>query len=152
MTTSNNSSYSTPLENCVPVPCSLDQTLSPKCKCAYPYTGTLSLRAPSFSDLGNATVFVTLQLTLMQSFQLNDKPVDSVSLSNARKNTYQYLELTLKLFPSGQDRFNRTGISSIAFLLSNQTYKPPSMFGPYYFIGDDYVNYMNDTGKSDSTW
>ncbi|KAL9320673.1 hypothetical protein ACSQ67_012512 [Phaseolus vulgaris] len=143
--TKSNDSYSTPPENCVPVPCSSDQTLSPKCKCAYPYTGTLFLRAPSFSDLGNQTVFVTLQLTLMQSFQVHNKPVDSVSLSNPRKNIYQYLELTLKLFPSGQDRFNRTGISSIAFLLSNQTYKPPSMFGPYYFIADDYENYMNDT-------
>ncbi|KAK8468840.1 hypothetical protein PHAVU_006G133400 [Phaseolus vulgaris] len=143
--TTSNDSYSTPPENCVPVPCSSDQTLSPKCKCAYPYTGTLFLRAPSFSDLGNQTVFVTLQLTLMQSFQVHNKPVDSVSLSNPRKNIYQYLELTLKLFPSGQDRFNRTGISSIAFLLSNQTYKPPSMFGPYYFIADDYENYMNDT-------
>ncbi|WVY94674.1 hypothetical protein V8G54_033762 [Vigna mungo] len=142
--TSNNS-YSTPPENCVPVPCSLDQTLSPKCKCAYPYTGTLNLRAPSFSDLGNETVYVTLQLSLVQSFQHNDIPVDSVSLSNPRKNTYQYLELTLKVFPSGQDRFNRTGISSLAFILSNQTYKPPSMFGPYYFTSDDYENFMNDT-------
>ncbi|XP_017437263.2 leucine-rich repeat receptor protein kinase HPCA1 isoform X2 [Vigna angularis] len=143
--TTPNNSYSTPPENCVPVPCSLDQTLSPKCKCAYPYTGTLNLRAPSFSALENETVYITLQLSLMQSFQHNDIPVDSVSLSNPRKNTYQYLELTLKVFPSGQDRFNRTGISSVAFILSNQTYKPPSMFGPYYFTSDDYENFMNDT-------
>ncbi|KAK7412782.1 hypothetical protein VNO78_04403 [Psophocarpus tetragonolobus] len=154
-----NDSYITPQNNCVPVPCSLEQTLSPNCKCAYPYTGTLFLRAPSFSDLGNKTVFATLELSLMQSFQLYDKPVDSVSLSNPRKNIDQYLELTLAIFPLGQERFNRTGISGIGFMLSNQTYKPPPMFGPYYFIANQYGNYMNDSalevpvssGKSSNT-
>ncbi|KAG5011566.1 hypothetical protein JHK86_023827 [Glycine max] len=144
--TKSNDSYSTPPDNCVPVPCSLDQTLSPECKCAYPYEGTLVLRAPSFSDLENKTIFVTLESSLMESFQLHKKPVDSISLSNPRKNIYQYLELTLKIFPLGQDRFNRTGISDIGFLLSNQTYKPPPMFGPYYFIADEYENYVDNSG------
>ncbi|KAH1208836.1 putative leucine-rich repeat receptor-like protein kinase [Glycine max] len=143
--TKSNDSYSTPPDNCVPVPCSLDQTLSPKCKCAYPYTGTLFLRAPSFSDLENETVFVTLEYSLMESFQLHMKPVNSVSLSNPRKNIYQYLELTLKIFPFGQGRFNRTGVSGIGFLLSNQTYKPPAMFGPYYFIADEYEHYVDNS-------
>lgn len=149
--TKSNDSYSTPPDNCVPVPCSLDQTLSPECKCAYPYEGTLVLRAPSFSDLENKTIFVTLESSLMESFQLHKKPVDSISLSNPRKNIYQYLELTLKIFPLGQDRFNRTGISDIGFLLSNQTYKPPAMFGPYYFIADEYEHYVDNSGKSGST-
>jgi len=87
----------------------------------------------------------------MESFQLHKKPVDSISLSNPRKNIYQYLELTLKIFPLGQDRFNRTGISDIGFLLSNQTYKPPPMFGPYYFIADEYENYVDNSGKCVST-
>ncbi|KAL5157856.1 putative leucine-rich repeat receptor-like protein kinase [Glycine soja] len=143
--TKSNDSYSTPPDNCVPVPCSLDQTLSPKCKCAYPYTGTLFLRAPSFSDLENETVFVTLEYSLMESFQLHMKPVNSVSLSNPRKNIYQYLELTLKIFPFGQGRFNQTGVSGIGFLLSNQTYKPPAMFGPYYFIADEYEHYVDNS-------
>ncbi|TKY72323.1 leucine-rich repeat receptor protein kinase [Spatholobus suberectus] len=154
-----NDSYTTPPNNCVPVPCSLDQTLSPNCKCAYPYTGIFTLRAPSFSDLGNKTVFVKLESNLMQSFQDHDEPVDSVSLSNPRWNTYQYLDLTLKVFPSGQDRFNRKGISAIAFLFSNQTYKPPPMYGPYYFIGDEYDHYKDNSvlegpvtsGKSSNT-
>lgn len=88
----------------------------------------------------------------MQSFRLHDKPVDSVSLSNPRMNAYQYLDVTLRMFPSGQDHFNRTGISGIGFLFSNQTYKPPEMFGPIYFLADKYENYMNDSGKSDSTY
>ncbi|KAL2341485.1 hypothetical protein Fmac_009425 [Flemingia macrophylla] len=134
-----NDSYSTPPNNCVPIPCSLEQTLSPNCVCAYAYTGTLYFRAPSFSDLGNKTVFVTLESHLMKFFQSHEEPVDSVSLSNPRKKTD--LELTLKIFPSGQDRFNRTRLSGIAFLLSNQTYKPPLMFGPYIFKADDYDDF-----------
>ncbi|KAJ1420954.1 Serine-threonine/tyrosine-protein kinase, catalytic domain [Sesbania bispinosa] len=143
-----NDSYKTPPNNCVPATCSSDQILSPHCKCAYPYTGTLTFRGPSFSGLGNDTVFVNLELSLMQSFQLYETPVDSVSLSNPRKDVdrIQYLELTLQVFPSGQDRFNRSGISGIAFLLSNQTYKPPAMFGPYYYIADTYEHYLDDLG------
>jgi len=141
----NNDTYTTPLNNCVPVECNRNQILSPKCKCAYPYTGTLTLRAPSFSDVRNKTVFAMLEFTLMESFRLHEKPVDSVSLSNPRKNAYQYLDLSLEIFPSGQDSFNRTGISGIGFMLSNQTYKPPAeTFGPYYFIADKYEDYLND--------
>ncbi|XP_057430459.1 leucine-rich repeat receptor protein kinase HPCA1 isoform X2 [Lotus japonicus] len=140
-----NDSYTTPPNNCVHVACSSDQILSPNCKCAYPYTGTLTFRATSFSETGNETIFANLEFSLMQSFQLYDKPVDSVSLSNPRRGSVQYLDLTLKVFPSGQDHFNRTGISSIAFMLSNQTYKPPKMFGPYYFIGDTYEHFVDDS-------
>lgn len=147
-----NDSYTTPPNNCVPVSCSSDQILSPNCKCAYPYTGTLTFRATSFSETGNETIFANLGFSLMQSFQLYDKPVDSVSLSNPRRGSVQYLDLTLQVFPSGQDHFNRTGISGIAFMLSNQTYKPPKMFGPYYFIGDTYEHFVDDSGKLDSTY
>ncbi|GKV31591.1 hypothetical protein SLEP1_g40268 [Rubroshorea leprosula] len=46
-----------------------------------------------------------------------------------------YLLLHLSIFPYGQDRFNRTGISTIAFIFSNQSYKPPSnLDGPYFFL------------------
>ncbi|XP_027187019.1 leucine-rich repeat receptor protein kinase HPCA1-like isoform X3 [Cicer arietinum] len=143
--TKTNDSYTTPTNNCVPITCTSNQILSPKCKCAYPYTGTLTLRAPSFSDLGNKTVFAMLEYTLMESFRNHDKPVDSVSLSNPRKNVYQYLDLNLEIFPSDQVSFDRTAISGIGFILSNQTYKPPPIFGPFYFIADKYEHYLNDS-------
>ncbi|XP_045803745.1 leucine-rich repeat receptor protein kinase HPCA1 [Trifolium pratense] len=141
-----NDTYTTPLDNCIPVECNLNQILSPKCKCAYPYTGTLTLRAPSFSDLGNKSVFVMLEKTLMESLISHDKPVDSVSISNPRKSTDQYLDLSLQIFPSDKESFNRTGISGIGFMLSNQTYKPPGdIFGPFYFIADKYEHYLEDS-------
>ncbi|XP_037496979.1 probable leucine-rich repeat receptor-like protein kinase At5g49770 [Jatropha curcas] len=128
------SSYSTPPNNCVPASCTANKTSSPNCKCSYPYTGLLVFRAPSFSDLGNFTTYTSLQQKMMDSFRSNQLPVDSVSLSNPRKDSSLYLDLNLKIFPSGHDRFNRTIISGIGFVLSNQTFKPPHMFGPYYFI------------------
>lgn len=124
--------------NCEPIPCSSNQISSPNCKCAYPYTGLLVLRAPSFSDLENTTIYMSLQRHLMDSFTSNELPVDSVSLSNPRKDSSEYLELKLQVFPSNQDHFSQKVISQIGFMLSNQTFKPPKQFGPYYFRGDSY--------------
>jgi hypothetical protein len=80
----------------------------------------------------------------MQCFQNFSLPVDSVSLNNPTKDSTKNLELSLDVFPSGQDRFNRTGISIIGSLLSGQIFKPPSDFGPYYFLADLYGNYAGN--------
>lgn len=87
----------------------------------------------------------------MQSFKSHDLPVDSVLLSHPTKDSNQYLQLTLQVFPSAQDWFNRTGVLSIGFLLSNQTFKPnPQVYGPCFFIGDTY-GYFENYGKYPST-
>jgi hypothetical protein len=130
---SNTPTYFTPPNNCVPAHCSLAQVSSPNCICAYPYSGTLVFRAPSFSDLGNLSYYIDLRANLTNTFQSQKLPVDSVSLSNPYKDSSEQLEISLQVFPSGQDRFNETGISLIAFVLSNQIFKPPDFFGPFYF-------------------
>ncbi|KAM4126236.1 hypothetical protein ACB094_01G373000 [Castanea mollissima] len=129
----NTSTFSTLPNNCEPVNCNLDQDSSPNCKCAYPYKGTLFFRAPSFSDLGNPSYYIDIQGSLMKFAQSHKLPVDSVSISNLFKDSSENLEMSIQVFPSGQDRFNRTGISNIGFVLSNQTFKPPDKFGPFYF-------------------
>ncbi|XP_024452669.2 leucine-rich repeat receptor protein kinase HPCA1 isoform X1 [Populus trichocarpa] len=149
-----NSSYATPPNNCVPASCFPKQHSSPNCKCAFPYTGLLGFRAPSFSDLGNITYFSVLEKSLMNSFKSHQFPVDSVHLSQPRKDLSQYLDLNLQVFPFGQDRFNRTAILSIGFMLSNQTFKPPAQFGPFFFIGDTYLHFTGEvrgSKKSSST-
>lgn len=150
-----NSTYSSPQENCTPLPCTSDRVSSPTCKCAYPYTGTLYFRAPSFSNYGNLSIFVSLQQKLMSTFNSLNLPVDSVSLSNPIKNIDDYLLLSLSIFPSGLDYFNRTGISGIGFMLSNQTFKPPKEYGPFFFIGNSYPYFAGLTAatskKSSST-
>ncbi|KAL8208840.1 hypothetical protein R6Q57_008252 [Mikania cordata] len=133
------SSYLTPPNNCVPTTCSNSgQVSSPNCICAYPYTGNLFFRAPSFSDLGNSTIYNSLQNAMMNSFRRSQLPVDSVSLGHPTKNLDDYLVINLLIFPSGDERFNRSGILGLGFSLSNQTFKPPTAFGPYFFIGENY--------------
>ncbi|GAA0154109.1 transmembrane signal receptor [Lithospermum erythrorhizon] len=133
-----NSSYSTLPDNCLPAQCSNHQVSSRTCKCAYPYTGTLYFRAPSFSNLENSTYYEILQESMMKSFQSHQMPIDSLTLSTPTKNFNSYLVIGLQIFPSSGYHFNLTGVVTIGFLLSNQTFKPPKLFGPYFFIGDCY--------------
>ncbi|KAK1370528.1 putative leucine-rich repeat receptor-like protein kinase [Heracleum sosnowskyi] len=142
--------YSTGPNNCAPVPCSSDQVSSPNCRCAYPFTGTLFLRAPSFSYLNNPTIYKSLETPLLRSFQSIQLPVDSLSLSNPTRNLDNYLVLNLDIFPTGTDRFNHTAISGIGFVLSNQTFKPPDTFGPYIFIGHSYNDFAGEGSGSGS--
>ncbi|RDX81659.1 putative leucine-rich repeat receptor-like protein kinase, partial [Mucuna pruriens] len=138
-----NISYSTAPNNCEPVSCSSEQISSPNCICAYPYSGILTFRSPSLSDFNNKTYYLMLEEGLMQSFKSHFLPVDSVLLSHPSKDSTQYLDLSLQVFPSGQDHFNRTGTFTIGFLLSNQTFKPPKVFGPFYFLADKYEHFGN---------
>lgn len=78
---------------------------------------------------------------MMDSFQAHRLPVDSVSLKNPSTDLDDYLVISLEMFPFGQDYFNRTGVSGIGFVLSNQTFKPPDNFGPFFFIGDGYQHF-----------
>nr|XP_043621506.1 leucine-rich repeat receptor protein kinase HPCA1-like [Erigeron canadensis] len=152
--TNTNNSYLTPPNNCVPTSCSSPQVSSPNCRCSFPYTGNLFFRAPSFSDLGNSTIYDSLRNSMIRSFSLSQLPVDSISVSNPFKNVDDYLVIKLQIFPSGEERFNRTGILGLGFSLSNQTYKPPPAFGTYFFIGENYDFLLGGSGaghKSSNT-
>lgn len=128
--------YSTSLANCGSKSCPTDQKLSPQtCDCAYPYEGTMYFRAPSFRELSNVNVWHSLEMSLWVKLGLTP---GSVSLQNPFFNTDDYLQVYLQLFPSKTKRFNRSEIQKMGFYLSNQTYKPPSGFGPYFFIATPY--------------
>ncbi|KAL5539380.1 hypothetical protein UlMin_043041, partial [Ulmus minor] len=147
-----NVSYVTPKHSCNPIPCSSNKISSPNCKCAYPYTGTLFLRAPSFSNWqSSSNYFVQLEEGLTSFFKQHSYPVDTVSLSDPLRNTIQYLVMRLEVFPDGSDHFNRLDILNMGFSLSNQTFKPPKLFGPYYFIGHTYENYEESKKSSKSS-
>ncbi|XP_010521415.1 PREDICTED: probable leucine-rich repeat receptor-like protein kinase At5g49770 [Tarenaya hassleriana] len=147
------SSFSTSPENCIALlQCGSGMISSPKCSCAYPYTGTIFFRSPSFSGFVNSTYFVVLQQNITSFFQRYRYPVDSVSLSNPREDqTNHQLLIGLRIFPSGQDSFNRTGVSTVGFALSNQTYKPPDIYGPYVFRGDEYTHFSDGGNGSKSS-
>lgn len=129
--------YSTSLANCGKKQCPADQKPSPQsCECAYPYEGTMYFRGPSFRELSNANTFHKLEMSLWVKLGLTP---GSVSLQNPFFNLDDYLQVHMEIFPSGKKYFNRSEILRIGFDLSNQTFKPPPEFGPYYFIASPYL-------------
>ncbi|KAK9033018.1 hypothetical protein V6N11_018057 [Hibiscus sabdariffa] len=133
----NTKPYSTSLANCGSKSCPIDQKLSPQsCECAYPYEGTLYFRGPMFRELSNVNTFHSLEMSLWVKLGLTP---GSVFLENPFFNVDDYLQMQLALFPSGGEYFNRSEVLRIGFDLSNQTYKPPPEFGPYYFIASPYT-------------
>jgi hypothetical protein len=131
--------YSTP-KKCVglPPPCSSEQLLSPSCICSVPYRGTLFFRSPSFSDLTNGSYYSVLENGIRAKFVGYSLPVDSIAIHDPFVDVNNNLQMALEVFPDGKTHFGEQDISDIGFILSNQTYKPPAAFGPYYFIGKHY--------------
>lgn len=120
--------------------CLPSQDLSPSCICAVPYKGTLFLRAPPFSDTSNASYkyFTALEIDMKDKFIALEIPVDSISIHDLLIGPLNNMEMSLEVFPSGKLQFSESDISKLASLLSNQTYSVPQLFGPYYFIGQNY--------------
>ncbi|KAJ8624601.1 hypothetical protein MRB53_033131 [Persea americana] len=130
-------SYSTSLARCGTTYCGIDRKLNPQsCDCAYPYEGTLYFRAPLFGDVSNNSTFLQLEMRLWTVLGLTP---GSVSLQNPFFNVDGYLQVHLELFPPYGMYFNRTEIQRIGFDLTNQTFKPPHEFGPYFFIASPYI-------------
>lgn len=129
--------YSTSIANCGSKSCTSGRKLNPQsCDCAYPYEGTLYFRGPSFRELSNVNTFHSLESSLWTKLGLTP---GSVSLSNPFFNADDYLQVHVGLFPSTGKHFNRSEIQRLGFDFSNQTYKPPQVFGPYYFIASPYL-------------
>ncbi|KAG5548827.1 hypothetical protein RHGRI_014247 [Rhododendron griersonianum] len=133
-----NSTSFIPSNNCPTTVCSSNEVLSPNCKCAFPLTGTLHFISFSFSNLENSTYYKFLVGTLMSAFLSSHLPVDSVAVSDPTIDMYSYLQLTIQIFPSGQDEFNRTAVSGIGTLLNLQPFQIKDYFGPFFFISENY--------------
>lgn len=128
--------YSTNIKQCASTSCSLQQSVIPQgCACAYPYQGLLVFRAPFFRDVTNITRFQGLERSLWSALNLTP---GSVYLSHVMFNENNYLEVQLKLFHPTEMYFSRSEIQKLGFSLSNQTYKPPAEFGPYFFSAYPY--------------
>ncbi|XP_030456003.2 leucine-rich repeat receptor protein kinase HPCA1 [Syzygium oleosum] len=129
--------YSTSLASCGSKLCPIDERLNPQsCECAFPYQGTLYFRGPSFRELSNVTTFHMLEMDLWTKLNLTP---GSVSLQNPFFNLDDYLQVQLSLFPPSGKYFSRSDVQRIGFDLTNQTFKPPKPFGPYYFIASPYA-------------
>ncbi|CAD6236246.1 unnamed protein product [Miscanthus lutarioriparius] len=143
-------SYTTSVTHCGSTSCSSDQSLDPaNCGCAYPYMGMIFFRSPLFADLRNNEHFQLLEASL--STELGLQP-GSVFLSDIHFTSDNYLQVQVRLFPSIGTSFNLSEVTRIGSDLSNQNYKPPQGFGPYYFVADPYVHFAASWGiaKKDS--
>ncbi|KAI3445520.1 hypothetical protein Pfo_002185 [Paulownia fortunei] len=136
-----------PSNKCGAMSCSGNEALSSNCQCSHPYTGTLHFFSFSFTDLQNSTYYSILRGSLMSAFLSNGLPVDSVILSNPTIDIYSYLQIPLQIFPSGQDSFNRTSISTIGFLLNRQPFQI-QYFGPFFFIDEQYCCFTGSKKSS----
>lgn len=128
--------YRTSMANCVSSrTCPSDQSQNPaNCGCAFSYNGKMVFRAPFFKDVTDSVRFKELE-TSLSGLPLRG---GAVQLSDIHFNMDNYLLVQVKLFPSGT-LFNVSDIIIIGFLLSNQTFKTPRDFGPYFFIADPYI-------------
>ena len=122
------------------ISCNSNQVASPNCKCAYPYKGTKFFRGLASFDLKNKTYYKELEKSLMKTLQSSALPVDSVSLSNPTMDSSGNIELSLEVFPSGQECFNQTAITMVGFALNNLSFYPPPSFGPFYLMAFTYGN------------
>jgi hypothetical protein len=96
-------------------------------------------RAPSFKDLTDSETFQELETSLSKDSNLR---VSAVYLSDVHFDNNSYIQVQVELFPPSGTSFNKTQVSTIGSLFSNQIYKPPPKFGPYFFIGDPYSLFL----------
>ncbi|KAD5317868.1 hypothetical protein E3N88_17814 [Mikania micrantha] len=134
-----------PSNTCPPARCGSNKVLSPNCKCTSPYTGTIYFFSYSFSNLDNTTYYATLHDALISAFRFNQLPVDSISISNATLDENNYLQYRLHIFPSNEDYFTRSAVSSIGTVINRQNFSIP-YYGPLFFLDDSYLS----TGKKSS--
>lgn len=140
-----------PSANCFRLICGSDR-FSQNCRVAYPtskpYTGTINFFAFSFSDLENSIYYTSLAQSIMGAFSTNNLPVDSVSLCNPILDGTAYLQVKLQVFPSGQDYFNRTGVSEVGNVLNRQLFPLAAYFGPFSFIQEIYEYFPGENKSS----
>ncbi|KAL4556396.1 hypothetical protein LXL04_039047 [Taraxacum kok-saghyz] len=127
-----------PSSNCPAASCPSNKILSPNCACANPYTGTIYFLSYSFSNMDNSTYDTILHDALMSAFRSSQLPVESISISNASVNEFSYLQYKLHVFPSGQDYFTRSTVSSIGTVINRQQLFSLPLFGPLFFLDDSY--------------
>ncbi|KAJ3669117.1 hypothetical protein LUZ60_011067 [Juncus effusus] len=130
--TVNRQAYTTNTTKCGSASCPSGQSLSPRnCSCAYPYTGLMVFRAPLFADISDSTAFQQLESSLWGQLSLAPS---SVYLSGITLTGDKYIEVNVALFPLTGQYFSVGDVIRLGFDLSNQTYKAPPDFGPYYFL------------------
>ncbi|KAJ9535605.1 LOW QUALITY PROTEIN: hypothetical protein OSB04_un001257 [Centaurea solstitialis] len=85
------------------------------------------------------------------TFRANQLPVESISISNAIIDEFSYLQYTLHIFPSDQDYFTRSAVSSIGTVINRQTFVLP-LFGPLFFLDENYCCFPGAGSNENSSF
>ncbi|XP_059073182.1 leucine-rich repeat receptor protein kinase HPCA1 [Cryptomeria japonica] len=147
----NGTVYTTPMKDCGKiVKCEVENMqINPvNCKCAMPLEGVMVLRSPSFSALNNNARFQRLEKSLESNLSLSQgSSVYIICCMSFDAN--DYLNIKIWIFPPVEKQyFEPLDIIKLGYSLSNQTYKPPKEFGPYYFIPNPYLLFYGHRDKS----
>ncbi|KAJ4787349.1 Leucine-rich repeat protein kinase family protein [Rhynchospora pubera] len=102
--------------------------------CSHPFTGFLIFRAPFFSEASDH--IEQLKQNLTGRLKTCSTP-NNLSIQNYYFDGNSYLWVQIKICPDGQSYFNQTVIIN-CFDLNSQDYKPPELYGPYYFTASPY--------------
>ncbi|GLJ13609.1 hypothetical protein SUGI_0216280 [Cryptomeria japonica] len=145
----NGTVYTTPMKDCGKiVKCEVENMqINPvNCKCAMPLEGVMVLRSPSFSALNNNARFQRLEKSLESNLSLSQgSSVYIICCMSFDAN--DYLNIKIWIFPPVEKQyFEPLDIIKLGYSLSNQTYKPPKEFGPYYFIPNPYLLFYDSKG------
>ncbi|KAL8130397.1 hypothetical protein V2J09_019552 [Rumex salicifolius] len=130
-----------PESNCSSSSCSSNKLRSPSdCKCRRAYIGHIIFRSYSFSDLNKTTYFEALKKSIMEYVVNTSLPVESFSLVRVTMDSFSYLNMTVAFFPpSGNKKFNVTGITNIGNDLNDHKFTAPANFyGPFYYRDQPY--------------
>lgn len=143
-----NPSNNNPTSKCGSKTCGSDLVLSPNCLCAHPYTGTLFFIAFNNSNWDNSSLNGALAESLMSSFKDNDLVVETVILGNPVIDVNAYLQFRVQMFPLGDARFNRSGVSGIGTILNRNPLLVRNLFGPFFFIDENYCCFPGTSSGS----
>ncbi|XP_057839184.2 leucine-rich repeat receptor protein kinase HPCA1 [Cryptomeria japonica] len=120
------------------------------CECAMPFEGYLIFRAPSFATLNIISRFQKLEKSLMNLTNLVGLTNSSVYIFCCMSfNMDDSLKIPIRIFPPVRMKyFGQAYVVNLIYSLSNQSYNPPTEFGPYYFIPTSYTHPDPSKGSS----
>ncbi|GLJ18838.1 hypothetical protein SUGI_0336490 [Cryptomeria japonica] len=140
----NGTTYTTVTKDCgKATKCGENLEINPaNCECAIPYEGYLVFRAPFFATLNNFTRFQNLEKSVMSLTSLVGLTNSTLSILCCMSfDMDDYLKIHIRIFPPvGMKYFGHVYLVNLAYSLSNQSYNPPTEFGPYYFIPNPYTH------------
>ena len=100
---------------------------------------TLYSSSHFFSAVKDTSNYLLHQWSLTTFLKSSNNLVETVAIRNVRINQSDHqLMVDILIFPLGREGFTHTTLALVTFTFSNQDYKPPPIFGSYFFRANTY--------------